>query len=95
MAEQRLVFCTKLKQKLPGLAKAPIPGPLGEKIFQEISQEAWDLFKKHFTMVINELKLDLMSPSSDRVFNEQIESFFWGIEPPPPPEFVPPSSTTK
>jgi Fe-S cluster biosynthesis and repair protein YggX len=95
MADPRFVSCVKLKKKLPGLVKAPLPGTLGERLYQEVSQEAWELFKKHFTMVINEMKLDLMSSASDRIFQEQIESFFWGIEPPPPPEFVPHPPTRK
>lgn len=89
MAESRVVHCIKLNRKMPGLSKPPIPGTLGQKIYEEVSQEGWEMFKKHFTRVINEMKLNLMSPESDKIFKEQIEAYFWGIEPPPPPEFIP------
>jgi Fe-S cluster biosynthesis and repair protein YggX len=50
----RLVYCKKLNKELPGLNSAPYPGALGQRIYNEISQEAWDLWLKRQTMFINE-----------------------------------------
>ncbi|TAL58824.1 MAG: oxidative damage protection protein, partial [Legionella sp.] len=36
----RIVFCCKLNQEAEGLARAPFPGELGEKIFNEVSKPA-------------------------------------------------------
>jgi len=41
MKEQRLVNCVKLNKELPGLDRIPIPGELGEKIYNSISKEAF------------------------------------------------------
>ncbi len=40
-ASIRTVFCTLLKKEAPGLKAPPYPGALGQRIFNEISQEAW------------------------------------------------------
>lgn len=75
--EERKVKCIKLDRELPGLARPPVPGALGQRIFEEVSEEAWKMFKEHFKMVINEYKLDLMSPEADKIFNDQVEEYFF------------------
>lgn len=50
----RTVQCRKYKQELPGLDRAPYPGPKGEDIFANVSKQAWDEWQKHQTMLINE-----------------------------------------
>ena len=76
--ETRMVQCVKLKGERPGLARPPVPGDLGQRIYENVSEEAWQLFKEHFKMVINEYKLELMSPEADKVFNQQAEEFLFG-----------------
>ncbi|HIP75862.1 MAG TPA: oxidative damage protection protein [Psychromonas hadalis] len=56
----RMVFCSYLKKEAPGLAFQLIPGELGKRIFDNISQEAWTGWQKKQTMFINENKLNLM-----------------------------------
>ena len=56
----RTVFCTYLNKEAPGLAFQLIPGELGKRIFDNISQEAWSGWQKKQTMFINENKLNLM-----------------------------------
>ena len=38
----RKVFCAKLKQELPGLSEPPFDTELGKKVYEQISQKAWD-----------------------------------------------------
>ncbi len=56
----RTVFCSYLKKEATGLAFQLIPGELGKRIFDNISQEAWNEWQKKQTMYINENKLNLM-----------------------------------
>jgi len=56
----RMVFCSYLKKEAPGLAFQLIPGELGKRIFDNISQAAWTGWQKKQTMFINENKLNLM-----------------------------------
>ena len=90
--EQRMVQCVKLGGERPGLRKQPIPGELGLRVFENVSEEAWKMFKEHFKMVINEYRLDLMTPEADEVFNKQIQDFFFGEGAKLPEGYVPPSS---
>jgi Fe-S cluster biosynthesis and repair protein YggX len=74
---QRMVKCVKLGGERPGLTRPPIPGELGQRIYDNVSEEAWKMFKEHFKMVINEYRLDLMSPEADEIFKKQVEEFFF------------------
>ena len=55
----RMVFCAKLKKEAEGLQFAPLPGPLGQKVYENISKEAWDEWIKLQTMMVNEYQLNL------------------------------------
>lgn len=86
----RLVHCVKLGQELPGLDRAPIPGELGKRIYENVSKQAWKLFEDHFKMVMNEYRLDMMDPRADEIFKHQvIEFLFSGKEPQTPANYKP------
>ncbi|MGE0488468.1 MAG: oxidative damage protection protein [Vulcanimicrobiota bacterium] len=88
MAE-RMVMCAKLKKELPGLDSPPIPGPVGKKVYENVSAEAWKMFEEHFIMVTNEYRLDLMDDSTNQIFFDQIEQFLFEGTAKPPEGFVP------
>ena len=88
---ERLVHCVKLKQELPGLEAPPIPGPLGKRIYENVSAQGWKLFEEHFIMVTNELRLDLMDEGTNQIFFDQIDSFLFKDDAKPPEGYVPPS----
>ena len=83
MSEQ--IFCQKLKIQSLKMSAPPFPGPLGEKIFHEISQQAWNLWLGHQTMLINEYRLNLMDPQSRKFLTQEMQKFFFegGSETPP------------
>ena len=75
MAE-RLVFCKKLQKELPGLEKPPFSGEIGEKIFNEVSQEAWSMWKNDIQLkVINEYRLNLGDKNDYETLIEQMQLF--------------------
>lgn len=39
-AGQRMVKCVKFGKELPGLAEPPWPGELGQRIYENVSEEA-------------------------------------------------------
>jgi Fe-S cluster biosynthesis and repair protein YggX len=53
----RLVHCVKLGRELPGLDAPPWPGPLGQRIYEQISAEAWELWEERMKMILNEYRL--------------------------------------
>ncbi len=57
------------------LEKPPFRGKLGEKIYETVSQETWQLWLAQGTKVINELRLDLSRPDHQDVYDEQMIEF--------------------
>lgn len=82
-----LIFCSKLKQELNQMEAPPFPGPLGDKIFNEISQTAWQQWLQHQTMLINEYRLALIDPKARTFLQEEMEKYFFGEGSTPPAGF--------
>lgn len=86
----RSVFCRKYQQELEGLEKPPYPGPLGQKVYETISKQAWQEWTDHQTMLINEKHLNMMDPASRKFLQEQMEKFFAGEDFEQAEGYVPP-----
>lgn len=71
----REIFCLKLQKKATGLDRAPIPGPLGETIYQHISQEAWALWQEEQIKFINEYRLNGSDPKSRQFLKDEMKKF--------------------
>ncbi len=87
----RMVQCVKLKQELPGLDSPPIPGELGQRVYENVSSQAWKQFEDYFLMVINENRLDMMDDATNEIFFNQIEAFLFKDTAKPPEGYVPKS----
>ena len=74
----RLVMCTKFKEELEGLTKAPFPGPKGQAIFENVSAKAWREWQDHQTRLINEKQLVMTDPSARKFLMEQMDKFLAG-----------------
>lgn len=88
----RMVQCVKLGRELEGLDKPPFAGELGQRIYDNVSKEGWKLWTQHMTMVVNEFRLSMANPESQKILMEQMEQFFFGEGAALPPEYKPPSS---
>ena len=53
----RTVFCVKFQKEMPGLDAPPWPGELGQRIFDNVSAEAWKLWEERMKMILNEYRL--------------------------------------
>ncbi len=87
----RFVLCAKLKRELPGLEKPPFPGELGQRIFDNISQLAWEMWKQHSTLLINHYQLALADPDAQKFLREQMIDFLFNDESEPPEGWTPES----
>ncbi|MFT7561416.1 MAG: Fe-S cluster biosynthesis and repair protein YggX [Flavobacteriales bacterium] len=74
----RTVTCRKYKKELPGLSAPPLPGPMGEELFKEVSSLAWQEWLEHQKMLINEKQLNLMDLTARNYLKEQMKSFLSG-----------------
>ena len=86
MAE-RLVQCVKLKKELPGLDETPFDHPLGQRVYDNVSKEAWAAWAEHLKMIINEFRLNPATLESQEMILSQMEAYFFGDGgSTPPPE---------
>ena len=88
----RMVHCVKLGREAEAMKYKPFNDELGQKIFDQVSQEAWKLWLEHSKMLINEYRLDLMSPAAQKILREQCDKFFFGEGAQLPPDYVPPKA---
>lgn len=83
------VTCILLGGERPGLDRPPYPGELGQRIYENVSKEAWQQWLGHQTMLINEYRLVPIEPK-DRAFLEaEMEKYFFAGGSQAPAEFVP------
>jgi Fe-S cluster biosynthesis and repair protein YggX len=85
----RTVNCVRLAQEAEGLDRPPYPGPLGKRIYENVSKQAWQDWLRHQTMLINEYRLSPVDPKARKFLEGEMEKFFFGEGSTPPPEFKP------
>jgi Fe-S cluster biosynthesis and repair protein YggX len=86
----RTVNCVLLGMEAEGLDRPPYPGPLGQRIYENVSRPAWQRWLGHQTMLINEYRLSVVDPNARKFLEEQMEQFFFGDGARPPEGYVPP-----
>ena len=77
----RTVFCVKFQREMPGLDEPPFDGELGQKIFQNVSREAWKMWAEHCKMILNEYRLNPANKSDQEILVKQMEEYFFGERP--------------
>ena len=85
----RNVQCIVLGEEKPGLARPPYPGDLGQRIFDNVSQEGWKKWLGHQTILINEYRLVPIEPKDRKFLEEEMEKFFFQGGSSAPAEFKP------
>jgi Fe-S cluster biosynthesis and repair protein YggX len=86
----RMVKCVKLGKEGEGLTVLPYPGELGKRVFDNVSKEAWQMWLRHQTMLINEYRLSPVDPKARKFLEEEMEKFFFGAGSAKPAGYVPP-----
>jgi Fe-S cluster biosynthesis and repair protein YggX len=74
----RTIFCTYLQRDAEGLDRAPYPGELGQRIYDNISRDAWQQWVRHQTMLMNEYRLTPIDPKARKFLVEEMEKFLFG-----------------
>ena len=85
----RKVMCSKFQKELPGLDSPPWPGELGQRIYENVSKDAWKLWEERMKMILNEYRLLPFQKAAQDLIAKQMEEFFFGGDAAPPPGFVP------
>ncbi len=87
----RTVNCVLLGQEAEGLDWSPYPGELGQRIYDNVSKQAWQRWLEHQTILINEYRLSPIEPDNRKFLETEMEKFFFGEGSAAPKEFVPKS----
>ena len=85
----RTVQCAKLGKEAEGLDYQTYPGELGKRIFEHVSKEAWQMWLRHQTMLINEHRLSPIEPRARQFLEQEMEKFFFGEGSAAPEGYVP------
>ena len=89
----RMVFCVKFQREMPGLDEVPFDGhPLGQRIYEHVSKEAWKMWVEQMKMIMNEYRLNLGTREAQEFLLKQMEEYFFGEGAALPPDFVPPQA---
>ena len=85
---QHIVYCVKLQKEAPGIDEDDIQGQVAlemiesiggpefrQRIYENVSMEAWELWKGFLTMIMNEYRLNTMDPEVDPFILQQMEDF--------------------
>ena len=88
----RTIKCVMLGKDAEGLDYAPYPGDLGQRIYDNVSKQAWQRWLAHQTMLINEYRLTPMEPEARKYLETEMEKFLFGEGSAAPKEYVPPTA---
>jgi Fe-S cluster biosynthesis and repair protein YggX len=86
----RMVNCVLLKKEAPGLDRPTYPGELGKRVFENVSKEAWQMWVRHQTMLMNEYRLTPIEPAHRKRLEFEMEKFFFGGGSEKPADYVAP-----
>lgn len=60
----RMVNCVVLGSEAAGMERMPYPGELGQRIYNNVSEQGWQNWLQRQTMIINENGLSTIDPTS-------------------------------
>ncbi len=84
-----MVKCVKLQRLLPALDEKPWPGPLGQRVYDNVSAEAWTMWEERMKMILNEYRLMPWQKEAQELVARQMEEFFFGESAALPPGYTP------
>ena len=84
-----MVHCVKLEKELPGLPAPHWPGPLGQRIYEQVSAEAWAQWEERMKMILNEYRLLPFQKEAQTLMAKYMEDYFFGTDTATPPGYIP------
>jgi Fe-S cluster biosynthesis and repair protein YggX len=85
----RMVHCVKFQKDLPALDSPPWPGELGQRIYENVSAQAWKMWEDRQKMILNEYRLMPWQKEAQELIARHMEDFFFGAGAALPPGYVP------
>ena len=73
----RIIFCQHLNKEAEGLDSVPMPGDLGIRIYENISDEGWTKWLERLTSIINENGLNTADPAAIQIIEKHMLGFLF------------------
>ena len=73
---ERMVHCRLLKKDLPALDRPPFRNEFGQRLYNEVSKEGWQLWVKDSVRFINTYRVDLATPEGQTFMLKQCKIYF-------------------
>src|SRR5689334_18784516 len=86
-----MVRCVKYGREMEGLDEPPFDNELGQKIYENVSKQAWADWGEHQKMLMNEYRLQPWKREAQEFLAQQLQAYFFGEGSQLPQEYVPPS----
>ena len=86
-----MVRCVKHGREMEGLDEPPFDNELGQKIYENVSKQAWAEWGEHQKMLMNEYRLQPWKREAQEFLAQQLQAYFFGEGADLPKEYVPPS----
>ncbi len=87
--------CVKFQKDMPGLDAAPWPGEIGQRVYENVSAEAWKLWEERQKMILNEYRLMPWQKEGQEIIKTQMEDFFFGEGSALPADYVPQQASSR
>ena len=81
----------EVRPESEGLDEPPFDGPLGQRIYDNVSKLAWEQWQEHMKMLLNEYRLQPWKKEHQEFIVQQMEAYFFGEGGEKPKDYVPPS----
>lgn len=88
----RTIFCHYDQCQCDGLDAVPYPGPIGQRIYAQIGQRAWQSWLNQQTILINEHRLSARERSHRAYLEKAMCAFLFGE---PGPQTLPGPETDR
>jgi Fe-S cluster biosynthesis and repair protein YggX len=89
----RRVLCVKFQREMYALDETPFDNhPLGARIYDNVSKEAWKMWLEQMKMIMNEYRLNLGTAEAQEFLLQQMDNYFFGEGSALPPGYVPPKA---
>jgi Fe-S cluster biosynthesis and repair protein YggX len=73
------ITCVRCGETRSQLSSPPLPGDLGDRIFDNICQVCWTEWLREQTAIINHYALDVRQAQAREFLTKQTESFLFGL----------------
>ncbi len=73
----RTIKCVFFGRDAEGLEKPPYPGELGQRIYENVSRDAWQQWLERSVMIINEYQLNSADPANQGLIEKHMVGFLF------------------